>query len=260
MYYENVNGKVYYEVYGEDNEKTIVFSHGVSLDHETFKSQIDALEDEYKVIVWDMPYHGNSSFINNKLQFTKVSAEFILGILDDLELDEAVIVGQSLGSLVAQQFAYSYPERCKATVHLGGVSLYPKSNSLLKLLNPFISLTISLWPKKSLYKTFAKHKAIKEETRRYMERCSSETGKRVISHLTKEMVRDMARGLPEKTNEPKLISYGDHDLSFIKKSSKKWCDQSDNHQLAIINNAHHIANQDNPKEFNDALQSFLESL
>ena len=71
MYYENKMGKVYYEVYGEKNEKTIVFCHGVSMNYETFNSQVDILKEKYKVIIWDMPYHGSSSSIENNFNFPK---------------------------------------------------------------------------------------------------------------------------------------------------------------------------------------------
>ena len=70
----------------------------------------------------------------------------------------------------------------------------------------------------------------------------------------------MVKGLPEQSKEPKLISYGDHDLSFIKKLSNNWSEENKENHLAVINTAHHIANQDNSEEFNNALLSFLENL
>ncbi len=260
MYFENKFGKVYYEVHGTECETTIVFCHGVSLSHDTFNPQINGLKDKYKVVVWDMPYHGLSSPIDDKLQFSKIAADFIIHILDEIKVDKAILVGQSLGSFVAQQAAFNYPERVRATVHLGGGSLYPKYNSVLKVLNPFIALSLQLYPNTLLYKSFAKHKGLTPETIAYIEESSKITGKKIISHLTQEMLQDMVKGIPEPSKEPLLLCYGDHDLTFIKNLSIKWHKSEVTSELAEIKKAHHIANQDNPKEFNKILISFLKGL
>jgi len=60
MYFENKVGKVYYEVHGREEAPAIIFSHGSNMNHETFKTQAEALKDKYRVIIWDMPYHGKS--------------------------------------------------------------------------------------------------------------------------------------------------------------------------------------------------------
>ncbi len=63
-----------------------------------------------------------------------------------------------------------------------------------------------------------------------------------------------------EVQEPMLMCYGDHDLAFIKKMSQKWHRRIPHSRLAEVKEAHHIANQDNPEEFNRILLSFLEGL
>ncbi len=58
MFLENDVGTVYYEVNGPEEAPAVLFSHGVAMDHRTFETQVAALADRYRVIVWDMPYHG----------------------------------------------------------------------------------------------------------------------------------------------------------------------------------------------------------
>lgn len=70
MFLRNDVGTVYYQVYGPEESPAVLFSHGVAMDHRTFETQVKALEDRYRVIVWDMPYHGRSSHINTKLRFS----------------------------------------------------------------------------------------------------------------------------------------------------------------------------------------------
>ena len=47
-------------------------------------------------------------------------ADELAGLLDHLAVPSAVVVGHSLGSMVAQRFAGKYPERTKALVLAGG--------------------------------------------------------------------------------------------------------------------------------------------
>jgi len=261
MYLENNGGKVYFEVHGENNNApVVVFSHGICMDHETFKAQVDALKDRYRVILWDMPYHGRSSSLDYRTPFTVIAADIIVKLLDYTATDKGILVGQSLGSFVTQQVAYRHPERVMATIHIGGGSLYPGYSPFLKLIIPLIPLFISLYPAKSIFKAFASHRALKPETRAYMERVSGRTGKKVLSHVTQELLRDMVKGLPEPPKEPMLLIYGDHEAPFVKKLLEKMNHNSPNSQLGVVKDAHHIANQDNPEEFNKILLSFLDEL
>lgn len=260
MFFENETGTVYYEVHGPESAPAILFSHGVAMDNKTFELQIEALQHKYRVIVWDMPCHGRSSTINKNLRYSTTAGDFIVAILDELNIHRAVLAGLSLGSLVVQQVACRYPERVKAAVHISGGPLYPKYSSVLKLSIPFIWFMLKLYPAKSLYKAFATHKALTENTRAYLTETASQTGKDVIIHLTNEMVRDMVTGLPELPQQPALMVCGDHDLRFIHKMAEKWHNILPQSQLVLIQHAHHILNQDNPEEFNKVLLNFLEQI
>jgi len=260
MYFENKVGKVYYEDYGRKDAPAVIFSHGINMNHETFKAQVETLQGKYRVIIWDLPYHGKSSPIDDKLPFSETTADFISNLLDHLEIEKAVLAGLSLGSYVTQVAAYKYPEKVKATIHIGGGPLYPPVTSLIKIANPLIGLFIKLYPEKKIFKAFAKHRTLKPETRAYLEKIAAENGKKVMAHLTQELMRDKVRGLPNHTNEPKLLCHGDHEISMVQNLMKKWHNQCPQARLEIIENAHHIANQDNPDGTNRVLLDFLDSI
>lgn len=260
MYYNNNNGTIYYEVHGSEDSPTIVFLHGVAMDYRTFKEQIQVLKDSYRVIVLDLPYHGKSSGIDENLRFSTTTAEITIGLLDSLNIEKVIIAGVSMGSFVTQQIATKYPHRVIATIHISGGSLYPKYPSWIKIFNPFYSFFINIYPKKYLSKAFAKHKAIQPSTIAYLEEISYKLEKKTLIHLIKEMINDMVQGIYEPLKQPMLLVYGDHELSLIKKLSTKWHSRSSNSYLVMIKNAHHITHQDNPKDFNDTLISYLEKL
>lgn len=259
MYYENSIGKVYYEVHGPEYAPALLFSHGICLNHETFLPQVEVLKNSYRVILWDLPYHGLSQGMDDNLPFTTTAADFIIELMDSLHVHDAVLVGQSLGSFVAQKAAYNHPNRIKATVHLGGTPLYPGINPVYQLMAPLLSLFIYLYPHKLLFRAFANHRALRPETKSYMETVASNTGKKVMAHITGQLLRDMARGLPRPSAEPKLLCYGDHENPLVQRMVRGWHKRAPESRLEIIEEAHHIANQDNPQAFNDRLIDFLDN-
>lgn len=258
MYYESKFGRVYFESHGPEGAPPILFSHGVNMNHETFRGQVEGLKDRFRIILWDLPFHGKSGAIDTKLPFSETTAELAWDLLQHLGIQKAVLAGLSLGSYVSQRVVYKNPEGVLASIHIGGGPLYPPSTPLLKAFIPFIGAFISLYPQRSIFKAFARHKALKPETQEYMERIAAENGKWVMAHLTRELLRDMVRGLPHFTSEPKLLIHGDHEIAFVQKQMKRWEQETRDSRRVVVTNAHHITNQDNPEEVNEAIGNFLE--
>lgn len=256
---ENALGKFYYQVHGPQDAPAVIFSHGVAMDHRTFDNQVRGLKDTYRTITWDMPYHGRSDSIDKELSFSKTAADLVVAIMDELGIDQAFHAGLSLGSFVVQQLSSLYPTRVLGEIHISGGPLHPKFPAILKASIPFTAVFMKLYPSKPLARTFAKHKALAPETIEYVIETIETAGKEAITHLTNEMVRDMVAGLPAPSSKPTLIVYGDHDLPFIIKMSKDWHARLPNSKLAMIENAHHILNQDNPTAFNVVLLDFLKA-
>jgi len=260
VYYENEMGKIYFEVQGPENAPAIIFCHGINMNHETFKGQVEGLKEKFRVITWDLPYHGKSSPIDNHLSFSQVSATFIKELLQHLKIEKATLGGLSLGSYVVQVAAHNYPEITRASVHIGGGPLHPPSGSFLKIFNPLIGLFIHLYPSRRVFKDFARHRTLENETREYLERIAAENGKWVLAHLTRELIRDMARGLPAFSPEPRLLIHGVQEIGFVQKQMKKWEKATQGSRLVEIEKAHHIANQDNPEKVNQAIEIFLDEI
>ena len=260
MLLQTPTATVYYDVHGPSDAPAVLCSHGVAMDHRTFDAQVRALKQQYRVIVWDMPYHGRSSAIDKSLPFSRTAADLSVGILDELGIREAVHVGLSLGSLVAQKAAHYHPDRFRALVHVGGSPLHPRYPSILRAAEPLVHAILKLYPVDAMNRTFAEHKALSEETKAYLMETLPATGVDAIIHLNKEMLRDMVEGLPEYNRQPALIVYGDHEVGFVRKKCRTWHAALPDSRLVVIPDAHHITNQDNPEAFNEVLLSFLDEV
>jgi pimeloyl-ACP methyl ester carboxylesterase len=95
----------------------LVFIHGVGLDHQMWSPQIDNL-NEFSTITYDLIGHGKTPNIKEKLTLKDFS-EQLLDILDYINIDKINLVGFSLGSLIALDFASSYQNKIEKLILIG---------------------------------------------------------------------------------------------------------------------------------------------
>ncbi|PRY83543.1 alpha/beta fold hydrolase [Mongoliibacter ruber] len=253
-------GDLYFELLGNENGPTLVFIHGVGMDHHTFQEQIKPLASLYRILVWDLPGHGASTLKNYHKRFTEISADCLNELIEELQIAQAILVGQSLGSMVAQHFQLKHPDKVLAVVHAPGIELQSHIGQWAKKLVPSFIFLIGLIPEKMFYKSFGKHRAVKKEVQEYLSASISHTGKKFVLQVTTDMCYDLIDPSPQPPKAPLFILYGDKDLGFIRKASKAWSKKESTSQCVEIPSANHIANQDNPKAFNRALIGFLNDL
>ena len=89
---------------GEKNP--FVFIHGVGLNHEIWKPQVDYFKD-YTTLTYDLLGHGKTPLNKTKVNFNHYY-EQLLNLIDELEFKKIHLVGFSLGALVARHFAYKH--------------------------------------------------------------------------------------------------------------------------------------------------------
>jgi pimeloyl-ACP methyl ester carboxylesterase len=117
--YADVNGlKMYYEVYGEG--KPIVLLHGSYMNIPLNWSHIiPMLAKDRKVIVTEMQGHGRTRDISREISYEGM-ADDVSGLLEHLGIDNADVLGYSMGGGVAFQVAVRHPEQVRRLVVLSG--------------------------------------------------------------------------------------------------------------------------------------------
>jgi pimeloyl-ACP methyl ester carboxylesterase len=109
-----INGvTVSYSDTGGDGEP-VVFSHGYLMDAAMFDPQVAALAPEYRVITWDQRGFGGSRATGEFSYWD--SARDVLGLLDHLGVEQAVLAGMSQGGFVSMRAALLAAERVRALV------------------------------------------------------------------------------------------------------------------------------------------------
>jgi pimeloyl-ACP methyl ester carboxylesterase len=108
---ERPGARLYYEDTGGDG-RTVIFSHGILMDHEMFAPQVEALSGQCRCITWDERYHGRSEATGSFTYWD--SAEDVFAILDDAGVDNAVLAGMSQGGFLSLRAALLQPDRVDA--------------------------------------------------------------------------------------------------------------------------------------------------
>lgn len=93
----------------------LVLIHGLAGDHTAWLPQLDAWSDRYRVIAFDNRGAGQSTQVDEPIS-TEDMARDTLGLMDELGVDEACVVGRSMGGAIAQHIALLAPERVRALV------------------------------------------------------------------------------------------------------------------------------------------------
>jgi pimeloyl-ACP methyl ester carboxylesterase len=115
MAFADVNGqRLYFEDSGGDGP-AIVFSHGFAMDHEMFAPQVDVLRDRWRCITWDERAHGATETTPDPFTYWD-SASDLLGLLDHLGIERAVLAGMSQGGYLSLRAALTAPDRVRALV------------------------------------------------------------------------------------------------------------------------------------------------
>ncbi|WP_133406677.1 alpha/beta fold hydrolase [Parashewanella tropica] len=88
---------------------SIILIHGLFGNLDNLKNLASHLESNYQVIRVDLPNHGLSSHIDD-LSFDIISQQ-LLTVFDKLNIEQAHLVGHSLGGKAALAFSLNFPQK-----------------------------------------------------------------------------------------------------------------------------------------------------
>lgn len=106
--YASVNGlNLYYEVHGAG--EPLILLHGGLGAIEMFGEVLPSLAQKRQVVAVDLQAHGRTADIDRELRF-ELMADDIAALIKQLGIEEADVMGYSLGGGVALRTAIQYPE------------------------------------------------------------------------------------------------------------------------------------------------------
>jgi pimeloyl-ACP methyl ester carboxylesterase len=105
--------RIYYEAEGEG--PALVLVHGSGGNHAIWWQQVPYFAQRYRTITVDLRGFGNSDAIADGPDARDFPRD-VLGVLDDLKIEKAALLGQSIGALACLRLGVDQPQRVAGVV------------------------------------------------------------------------------------------------------------------------------------------------
>ena len=248
----------YYLFNKKDQKTPIVFVHGVGLTHEIWQPQLDFFK-EYTTLTYDILGHGKSKLNKEIISFNDFSNQ-IVELIDELKIDQIHLVGFSIGSLIARNFATRFGERLKSLTLLS--SIYKRSDEQQKIVNQRFEQARSEFKlsRQALKRWF---------TDKYLEN-NPDTYKKISSILSSNNMANFLKVyelfVKHKNDEnfskikvSTLIMTGEFDIGSTVEMSRELNKIINNSRLSIIKNGKHLCSIECADEVNLEIKKFIDT-
>jgi 3-oxoadipate enol-lactonase len=246
---------------GSKDNAAVIFLHGVGGDCHSWDFQIDSFSDTYRAIAWDMPGYGDSPLID-PMTFATLS-DSLISLLDHLEIEQAHMVGHSMGGMVVQQAIAVAPERFKSLILSATSPAFGKpdgdfqKNFIAARLKPLEDgLTMADLAKTQVPNMVGDNPNPKGLELAYasMSNTSSETFAAAMHCLVKFDRRDNLSLI----KAPTLALAGEKDTNAPAPMMEKMASKIPGAEYICMPGAGHLANMEQPEKFNAIVKNFIE--
>jgi len=235
----------------------IVFIHGVGLTYEIWQPQLNFFKN-YSNLSYDILGHGKSSLTKKNINFDDFSLQLI-ELIDELKIEKIHLVGFSIGSLIARNFATRYSERLQSLILLG--SIYKRSEQQQKIVNErFEQAKKELKLSSQALKRWFSDKYLENNPDTY-EKISSILSANNMANFLKVyelFVRHQNDEDFEKIYCKTLVMTGENDVGSTIEMSQQLKDLINNSELKIIKDGKHLCGIECADDVNLAIKNFVD--
>jgi pimeloyl-ACP methyl ester carboxylesterase len=248
---------IHYWISNRKNYRWLVFLHGAGADHEMFNEQIEAVSEEFNILLWDARGHGLSRPMGDCFSI-KLSMEDLVEIMRIEQIDKATFIGQSMGGNTIQEIAFYYPDKVEKLVLVDCTCNTMKLTGLETFYLRITPFLIRLYSWRYLVHASVKASALKPKVQEYLRKAFNRIGKKDFVRIFLATTSCLHYEEGYRINKSILLVYGEQDeTGNIKKNASAWASSEPHCTLIEIPQASHCSNQDNPLVFNQALMEFL---
>jgi 3-oxoadipate enol-lactonase len=239
----------------------VVLIHGFPFSQEMWTPQIGALSLRYRVITYDVRGHGKSPPGDG--QYTlEFFVDDLIGLLDHLRIDRAVLCGLSMGGYIALRAVERNPERVRALVLCDTRSEADSNEAKVKragAINAVKRQGVSAYAEGFVKAVFAPESFTTrpEAIEKIKKIIQANPASGICGTLLALACRtDTTAALP-KIGVPTLILVGDQDSLTPPSAAEAMRGKIPRSEMHVIPHAAHMSNLENPGEFNARLLDFL---
>jgi pimeloyl-ACP methyl ester carboxylesterase len=257
-YAENGETKIYWEERG--GGPPLVLIMGLGYTSEMWHRVLPVVAREYRTIVFDNRGVGRSSVPSFPYTIRDMAAD-AAAVMDAAGIERAHIFGISMGGLIAQEFALSYPERTRSLVlgctHHGGRQAVVADREVFEVLMARGNMALEEGTRAMvpyIYDPATPRERIEEDLEIRMRTYPTSQG--YFGQIQAIFAFD-ARDRLSRISTRTLILHGESDRLVPPENGRLLARLIPNSKLIMLSGASHIFTTDNPEESLGAILSFL---
>lgn len=255
-------GRIFYEESGAG--VPIVLIHGVSGDKRHWDYQFRYLALNFRVIRYDVRGFGNSSLPKSEVPYSDHAD--LVTLLDHLQVEQAHIVGWSMGSGIAFDFATAYPARTKSVISVG------------PWVNGYFSLLVKdFYDRMAVVSDAATESGGEAATAAFMDMILGDTIRQesarkfielialeyswwtFMNDSPKESLAPTAASALDRLSIPTYVITAEYDLEACHEMAELIITSVPGARQTIMSDTGHLMHIEKPREFNALLTDFLRS-
>ena len=246
-------------------DETILFVHGLLLNHHLFDAQVEALKSNYRCIAVDLRGQGDSEVTSSGYDMDNLTRDTV-AFIEALDCGPCHFVGLSMGGFIGMRLAINHPQLLR-TLSLCDTSAdpEPKENIFKYRMLAFMARFIGFRPMLSqlLPIMFSKDTLEDESKRETIEYWTQQIGKNSqIGSPRAAMGVIKRKGVYQQLGQirtPTLVLVGEQDVATTVDKSERMHKAISHSEMIVIPSAGHSSSVEQPAKVTQALQEFIES-
>lgn len=251
-----------WQCYGPEDAPPLLLIHGLGLAHTTWDTHLADYIEDYRVITYDLYWHGDSSSPDSIPSLTEFSNQ-IVELLDTLNIDKVSLIGFSLGGMINRRFALDHPDRVSTLVILN--SPHERGEAAQKLVEERAAQSEAGGPGANLDTTIE----------RWLTRGFIDSNPDYIASLRQHVLSNnattyaqcrmvLAAGVTELIRPavpvvaPTLVMTCEHDSGSTPQMSVAIASEIKNAETIIVPDLQHLGLIEQPALFTQPIRSFLQ--
>ncbi|MGZ4275303.1 MAG: alpha/beta fold hydrolase [Solirubrobacteraceae bacterium] len=250
----------------------IVFVHGLSGTWQNWLENLPVLARSHRVIAFDLPGFGESEMPADDISISHY-AECVAELLQELGVEKATVVGNSMGGFIGAELAIEYPERVERLVLVSSAGLATENavrGSVIGALHAVDAMAQAYF---GWFVSRSHALACRPRSRRLMLSIVTPHAHRLPAPLAIEQVKGSGKPgfvaalealnhYPIRDRLPRigcatLIVWGEKDRLITVRDADRFEELIPDAQKVVWPDTGHMAMMERPRAFNRLLQAFV---
>jgi pimeloyl-ACP methyl ester carboxylesterase len=249
---------------GPQDSPAVLLIHGFGSSLETWEPWAQQLSGGYRVVRFDLPGCGLSEADRTGRYGDARSLELVKALMDELGIDKAVLIGNSIGGRIAWRFAAAFPDRTRKLVLISPDGFAspgfeygkaPQVSAILKLMKYFLPRTLL---RTNLAAAYGDPTRLSDATvDRYYDLLLAPGNREAMIERMHQTVLEEPIPLLRQITAPTLLMWGEKDRLIPFGNSADYVRALMNSHLIKFTDLGHVPHEEAPAESLPALTQFL---